>query len=175
MTAAERLNTTLAGGDRRSLGRAAEALALVRANPVRLSELVELLWDSDAVIRMRAADCLEKLSLDPAFSVAPYKAELLRLMAETQQPELRWHLALMASRLGLTAPEAQLAAQILESYLEDRSSIVKTCAMQGLWELSEHDSAMRNRVIDLLRQLTRTGTAAMRARGRKLLRLSNSS
>jgi len=163
----------LLGGDRRSLGHAAEALAQVRAHPDRLRELVELLWDADPVIPMRAADCLEKLSLDTAFPLTQYKAELLGLMAETTQQELRWHLALMAPRLSLTTKETQRATQILEAYLEDRSSIVKTCAMQGLWDLSGSDPAMRTRVVDLIRDLTRTGTPAMRARGRKLLSSSS--
>jgi hypothetical protein len=159
----------LTGGDRRSLGRAAEALDLVRTKPQRLGELVHLLWDSDPVVRMRAADCLEKLSLEQEFDLSRYSAELLGLMSESSQSEVRWHLALMAPRLRLSVVEIPRAAAILEGYLEDRSSIVKTCAMQGLWELSLQDSGLRSRVLELVRQAARDGTAAMRARGRKLL------
>lgn len=169
MKRVESARTMLAGGDRRSLGRAAEVLELARAQPEQLGELVELLWDSDAVVRMRAADCLEKLSLEPEFDLSSYGAELLGLMSESSQFEVRWHLALMAPRLRLSAAEIRRAAGILEEYLEDRSSIVKTCAMQGLWELSLRDAGLRSRVIELVRQAARNGTAAMRARGRKLL------
>lgn len=169
MHGSQSIQKKLTGGDRRSLGRAGEVLELMRAEPGRVGELVQLLWDSDAVVRMRAADCLEKLSLEPQFDLRSYSAELLGLMAESLQSEVRWHLALMAPRLQLRGVEIRRAAAILEGYLEDRSSIVKTCAMQGLWELSLQDSGLRSQVIELVRQAARNGTAAMQARARKLL------
>jgi hypothetical protein len=58
----------------------------------------------------------------------------------------------------------------LQTYLEDRSSIAKTCAMQGLAELTRQDTSLLEEVLDLLRILSRSGTPAMRARGRILLR-----
>jgi len=118
---------------------------------------------------MRAADALEKLSRDSARYSEPFKAELLGWMAETTQQELRWHLALIVPRLKLTPAERSRAAESLQLYLSDRSSIVKTCAMQGLWDLSREDAALRASVTDTIRELTRTGTAATKARGRKLL------
>jgi hypothetical protein len=54
-------------------------------------------------------------------------------------------------------------------YLEDRSSIVKTSALQGLADLAQHDSSLRPKVIELLRESTRNGTPAMKARSRKVL------
>ena len=132
----------LSGGDRRSLGWATEVLGLLRERPDRVGELVELLWDSDAVVRMRAADVLEKLSRDSAGWLEPFKAELLGLMAEAEQQELRWHLAAIVPRLGLTLAERFRAVRSLEGYLDDRSSIVKTFAMQGLWELSADDAGL---------------------------------
>jgi hypothetical protein len=53
--------------------------------------------------------------------------------------------------------------------LQDRSSIVKTCALQALAELAVDDSSIRHEVTELLRQSTRNGTPAMKARSRKLL------
>jgi len=160
----------LSGGDRRSIGRAGEAAALALEQPERLSALLELLWDSDQIVRMRAADALEKVSRERIDLLQAYKGELLGLMAETQQQEMRWHLAAIVPRLELSAGERNRAAKNFQTYLQDRSSIVKTYAMQGLWELSRRDGAMRTGVVELIRELTRTGTAAMRARGRKLLR-----
>ena len=55
------------------------------------------------------------------------------------------------------------------AYLGDRSSIVKTFAMQGLAGLAMQDPEMKPEVVEQIRVLTRTGTAAMKARGRKLL------
>jgi hypothetical protein len=70
----------------------------------------------------------------------------------------------------LTPTERELAVAILLEYLEDRSSIVRTFAMQGLAEFAVQDERLRARVIPILEKLTSTGSPAMRARGRKLLK-----
>jgi hypothetical protein len=57
----------------------------------------------------------------------------------------------------------------LKSYLEDRSSIVKTLALQGLAELAQDDAGIRFEVVEILHEATRSGTPAMKARARKLL------
>jgi hypothetical protein len=91
-------------------------------------------------------------------------------MAEAQQNKLRWNLALSISRLDMSVGEARRVAATLLTYLEDTSSIVKTAAMQGLADLTRHDPSLLPEVLDLLRILSRSGTPAMRARGRILLR-----
>ena len=62
------------------------------------------------------------------------------------------------------------AYAILEIYLRDESRpIVKTFAMQALVELAEKDAPQRARVRRRIEALVRTGSPAMKARGRKLL------
>jgi hypothetical protein len=157
-------------GDRRSIGRSNAAAALVLEHPGAARQLVRALWDADYVVRMRAADALEKASLQKPKLLNRFKAELLGLLSEATQQELRWHLALMVPRLPLTPAERLRAAADLRRYLADRSSIVKTCALQGLAELAEQQNSLRAEVLDLLRTSTRSGTAAMRARSRNLLK-----
>lgn len=99
----------------------------------------------------------------------PYKKELLGLLAESQQQEMRWHLAVMVPRLTLNARERQAAVSSLNSYLQDRSSIVKTFALQGLADLAQNEPSLRSKVLEILREATRNGTPAMKARSRKLL------
>lgn len=127
------------------------------------------LWSEDALVRIRAADAAEKVTRDRRELLQPYKKELFGLMADAEEKELRWHLAAMVPRLSLSAKERQLAASLLNGYLEDRSSIVRTFAIQGLADLAEHDASMRPAMIELLREAARCGTPAMRARSRKLL------
>jgi hypothetical protein len=164
------LRRLLQGGDRRSLGRAEEALAIVRRDPRKIGALMKCLWDSDPCIAMRAADVMEKISRERVPFLRRYKRELLGLAAETTQQELRWHLAVTIPRLQLTVAECERFAAILQNYLDDRSSIVKTFAMQGLFDLTGQNPNMREQVTELIRSLSRTGTAAMRARGRHLLK-----
>jgi hypothetical protein len=90
-------------------------------------------------------------------------------MSEAEEQELRWHLAVMVPRLPLSGKERRLTAALLNKYLEDRSSIVKTFALQGLADLARDDASIRAEVVETLRESVRSGTAAMKARGRKLL------
>ena len=159
----------LQGGDRRTIGRSDEVAAMVAEAPELFPELIAGLWSEDPLVRMRAADAAEKVTRKNCELLEPYKGELLGLMAETEQQELRWHLAAMVPRLALNAKQRNLATALLVGYLEDRSSIVKTSALQGLADLAQDDPSIRPGVIEILREATRTGTAAMKARGRKLL------
>jgi len=165
-----RLSAMLAGGDRRSIGAADSVAALVLAEPQRFKELLLCLWNDDPVIRMRAADALEKISRAAPELLHPHKAEILGLADESQQIELQWHLAQMFSRLKLTATERRRAVARLTEYLQSRSSIVKTFALQGLYELARQDDQLQSEVAELLEEALRHGTAAMKARARSLLR-----
>lgn len=166
-----RLLIQLQGGDRRSTGRANEVASLVLKHSKGFHELIKCLWDDDPVVRMRAADAAEKVSAKQPRLLDRHKPELLGLLAETEQIELRWHLALMVPRLRLSATERQRAAAALQRYLDDRSSIVKTFALQGLADLARNDLALQGKVKQLLEVALQSGTPAMKARARKLLKL----
>ena len=161
----DEIRVLLAGGDRRSIGNSNQVAALVVARPEQFRSLIECLWNADPVVRIRAADAAEKATRQNQSLLQPYKRELLGLLAEKTEKEMRWHLAAIIPRLQLTVPERQRAVAALQGYMADSSSIVKTFAMQGLAELASGDPA----ITEQIRILTRTGTPAMRARGRKLL------
>ena len=169
MCTKDQMRLMLSGGDRRSIGRVAEVVALIERWPETTSCLVGCLWDEDSRVCMRAADALEKISRKQMFLLESHTASLLGLLAETTQQEVKWHLAVILPRLQLTDSECRRVADILQSYLADKSSIVRTFAMQGLVDLTGQCSSLHPTVTDLIRTFTRTGTPAMRARGRKLL------
>jgi len=159
----------LRGGDRRSIGNANQVAAEVQREPKRFAELIECLWSDDPVVRMRAADAAEKVSLHKPRLLQPFKAELLGLADETRQAELRWHLALMLPRLSLTPSERERVRERFRDYLNDRSSLVKTSAIQALAELAKGNATREAEVVELLKETSRKGTPAMRARSRILL------
>jgi len=101
---------------------------------------------------------LRKLSGSAVNSCSLTKKELLGLMTEAREQELRWHLVVMVPRLLLNAKERQVAIASLESYLEDRSSIVRTFALQGLADLARGDAGIRDRVVEILREAGRNGS-----------------
>jgi hypothetical protein len=133
------------------------------------AQLVRALHDADPIVRMRAADALEKVSVTHPELVRPHKRMLLSLARRATQQELRWHLAQLIPRLPLTARQRHGAAAVLQAYVRDRSAIVRTFAMQALADLASVDAGLRPGIAAQLRRLTSTGTPAMRARGRRLL------
>jgi hypothetical protein len=159
----------LAGGDRRSIGNANRVSALVLANTKLLAPLVRCMWSSNPVVCMRAADALEKVSVKRASLLQPFVPELLGLADETLQPEMRWHLALMLPRLQLNRRQRLRLFARLREYLGDRSSIVKTVALQGLLDLAGEDRALAQEAEGYLEHALGAGTPAMKARARKLL------
>jgi hypothetical protein len=127
-------------------------------------------WSDDPLVRMRAADATEKVTRKNPDLLIPYKMKLLKLLPDAEQQELRWHLAALVPRLPLSRRQRYLAASALRLYLQDQSSIVKTCALQALADLAEDEPTMRPEVKKLLCQSLRNGTPAMKARSRRLLR-----
>ena len=99
----------LQGGDRRMIGRSDKVAAMVCKTPELFPELIAGLWSEDPPVRMRAADAAEKVTRKKSELLQPYKKELLGLMAETDQRELRWHLAAMVPRLLLNSKERRVA------------------------------------------------------------------
>jgi HEAT repeat protein len=160
----------LGGGDRRSIGKSNQVAKLILSEPKRFSELIECLWNEDPIVRLRAADAAEKITVSRPELLKPYKRELLGLLAEAEQIELRWHLAMMVPRLMLSRAESGRASAILRRYLEGRSSIVKTLALQGLVDLAGQNPSLGDAAREALEESLRAGTAAMRARARKLLK-----
>lgn len=166
----ETIRGMLAAGGPLAAGRACEVAALILAHARKAPQLIECLWDEDPGAANRAADALERATCHRPSLAQPWKDSLLGLLPEAGQIKLRWNLALIVPRLELTVPECRRAAATLRTWLEDRSSIVKTCAMHGLAELTRQDPAMLPEALDMLRILARSGTPAQRARGRILLR-----
>jgi len=170
MTSSNKLLNKLSGGDRRSIGQSNKVASLVLKRPSLFPQLMQGLWNSDPLIRMRAADAVEKVSLHKPNLLEPFKAKILQMLDEATQQELRWHLAQIIPRLRLSKKDRTRAVSALRLYLDDQSSIVKTFAMQAMADIANTNEKLVPEIRELLTSLTKQGTAAMRARGRKLLR-----
>ena len=75
----------------------------------------------------------------------------------------------MLPRIKLTKAERKRVFELLLTYLEDKSRIVKTSTMQALAEVAIQDNSYLIKVQELLKNLTKEGSPAMKARGKKLL------
>lgn len=170
MPTSETIRRMLEPGRRLEPGRVWEVVELIEGRPGKLGQLIECLWDDNPAIASRAADALERATRDRPAVAQRWKDELLGLMAETTEKKVRWNLALLVPRLKLTVPECRRAAEVLNTYLDDPSSIVKTAALHGMADLTRQDPESLPDVLDLLRMSGRSGTPAMRARSRILLK-----
>jgi hypothetical protein len=160
----------LEGGDRRSIGRVDEVISDVLEDPDLFDELFMSILSEDEVVRMRAADAVEKITVDQPELLQPYKDILLDEISASEQQEVRWHWAQMIPRLVLAADERQQALDILIGYLDDKSNIVKTFAMQALVDLARDDHELSPLVRPVVEEAIRSGSPAMKSRGRKLIK-----
>src|SRR5438552_15414595 len=104
----------LKGGDRRSIGRSNEVKKLVLRQPGRMAELFKCLWNEDPVVRMRAADAAEKITVSRAELLNYCKQELLGLLDEAEQIESILHLVLTVPRVSLCGLERSCTVKALQ-------------------------------------------------------------
>jgi hypothetical protein len=146
-----KLLADLSGGDRRSIGKS--------------NLVVGMVLD----VRMRCADVAEKISAVHPDWLSSHKKTLFGLAAKSAEKELRWHLAQMLPRLNLDRKERRKSVEIMQVYLSDQSSIVKTFAMQALADFAINDVTLRRKLLPQFEEFAQNGSPAMRARARKLI------
>lgn len=107
------VHALLTGGDPRSLRNATAVVEAASRNPARLAELVQCVFSTDEIIRMRASDALEKVCrYDPGL-VQPFVPRLLGEMSRIEQPSVQWHLAQILTEVRLEEAEQAQAITIL--------------------------------------------------------------
>lgn len=161
---------TLSGTDRRSVGEADHVALRVLEQPELIGILFQGLETTDPVLRMRCADAIEKVTAQRPELLLPFKQYILQQLVTIDQQEVRWHVAPMLARLPLTTDEANTVVALLLSFTTDHSSIVKTMAMQALADIARRSPRLLPEIRLHIEELSVTGTPAMKARGRKLLK-----
>ena len=153
-----------------SIGRVNEVILDVQQDPSLFPELIFGMVDPDPATSARAADAVEKLTRDYPDWLAPYKEFLLEEASFSERQKVCWSLALMFGRLPLNASERRHVLDILSVWLDHKGSVLRTCAMQGMADQAEQDRSLLPEVLPVIISCTDTGTPAMRARGRKLIK-----
>jgi hypothetical protein len=164
------LTARLSGGDRRSSGAAAAVAAGAVADPSLVPVLAALLRHGDPLIRMRAADALERVSRERPDAIAPFAATLVREIGLHPQQVIRWHVALMLPRLGLTGSLRGDAVALARAYLADRSRIVVAEAMTALAFFARDDPALREWLVPELERFAAGDVPSARSRAKRLLK-----
>ena len=112
----------LTGSDRRSIGKSNPVVTQVLKNPRLFRVVFEGMLDADPIVRMRCADATEKITAQRPELLRPCKRTLIQSVAKIEQPEVRWHVAQMFSRLALTPCEHRAVVAILREDLTTRAA-----------------------------------------------------
>ncbi len=143
--------------------------AFGRGGAAVCGELVRGLRDGDKGVVERAARTLKKVSERDAGALYAWRKALLKEALRAVDVRVQWNLSIVLGRLPLKGSDKALAVELMFERLGDASGLNRTMAMQALMDLSEGDAGLRARVLVIVREAMEGGTAAMRARARKLL------
>lgn len=123
-----------AGGKANSLGRSGEVLEVVLNSRSLLNELYDCLFDDDAWVRMRAADCLEKVCREHPRWIEPFIDRMFDELAASSQPSIQWHLAQIFAEVKLSKSQQEKATAWLKNVLASATVdwIVSVNAMKTL-------------------------------------------
>ena len=160
----------LAGGKRGSLGEAGQVALEALDHHGYVKEMVAGLILPDPVLTARCAHVIMFVAQKKPQLVQPYKRSLLDAMSRCDQWEIRLELSKAITQLQLTADEIADLVGVFKAYLDAPQSFVRTGALQGLADLARKDADLVPMTQNLLAHYVNSGTAAMRARARKLLK-----
>jgi len=162
------LRRLLVGGDRRSIARSNEALALLRADPARIVELVRLADDSDRLVVMRAVDLTEKLAHEHPDWIQPHRKLFIGPLAEHPSWEIRLQIARALPLLRWTPAERKRVVAILLGYAAHPQKFVKAWSVDSLSRLAMGDTALMRLVEELVGNLEQSASPALRSRARQI-------
>ncbi len=163
----------LRGGDLRSIGRSNEVAGDIEKNVSLFETVFRGLYDSEPIVRMRSADVIEKVTQSRPELLLNHKKEIISILRNETQQEVCWHIAQMIPRLKYTPEEEKEIVDGLNKYLSHKSKIVRVFALEALTDLAEKNKAIVKEVINTIRLHVETGSPAIQARGRKLLKRLN--
>jgi len=159
----------LQGGDLRSIGESNRIGSLIK-NQEDFDELFELLFHTDRKVAMRAADSVEKITSKYPNYLVHHKKEILKFFDNANNIEMKWHLALIVSRLRLNDNEVGFVWQVLTRWANNprESKIVRVNSIQGLFNLLQQHGELEKDFQLTLDQVQREKIPSINARLRKL-------
>ncbi len=165
------LDMLAVGGKSNSLGRANEVVGLVLNDKARLEELYGCVFDSDAWVRMRAIDSIEKICRVHPTWIKPYIDRFQDELVASTQPSVQWHLAEMFGEVDLNDKQRNYAITWLEQLLssEDIDWIVAANAMKTLFKFTNDGSFSKAKMVSLLKTQQNHKSNAVIKRANKFL------
>ena len=156
----------LSGGDLRSDGAADQAAEAVLQHPDLITDLIAGLDSTDAVIRGRTADALEKVSRTKPELVIGRLTALLSLLKEDPVPMVRMHAAMI---LGHFAGYPEFTDKIIPellSALDDASVFAKSWAIVSLCIYARKYPHQRRKITQKIASLSTDPSVAIQTKVR---------
>jgi hypothetical protein len=159
----------LRGEDLRSITGSNEVVKRIQSQG-DFDRLFKLLQSQDQLVVMRAADAIEKITLKRPEYLRTHKMELLSLMKSVGHIELKWHLALLSSRIDWNTRDLKFVCNLLTQWASDKeeSKIVRVNSLQGLSELSKRNPKIESALNNLMLKLCKEDIPSLNARIKKL-------
>lgn len=164
-----RFEKMLSGGDLRSIGQSNSVAAKVKTQN-DFDELFKFLFHTDRLVVMRAADAMEKITINNPHYLTGHKQAILALYNAAKDKELKWHLALLLPRLQLNGNEMGKAWNTLTKWAKDKtnSRIVRVNSIHGLWELSNQQNNLVHDFKLTLLEVEKENISSLNARIRRI-------
>ena len=160
----------LKGGDLRSIGRADEVVSDVQKDQSLFTEVFRGFYHDDPIVRMRSADAVEKITRTNPELLSGFEKAIIKELSQIEQQEVCWHVVLLLPRLSYTKEQENEIIEILMRYLSHKSKIVNVNAMEALAMLAIKNHMLRRDVKNTIKSKIASGSPAVQARGRKLLK-----
>ena len=158
------------GGDLRSIGKSNDVVIEIKKKPSLIDDVFGGLNSDDPVLKARCADVIEKATRGNPELLTGHKKQIISMLKTESRQEVCWHLAQLIPRLQYTSSEEFEIFEVLKRFLSHKSKIVRVCAMESMVDLTERNHALLNEVTRIIRLQVNTGSPAVQARGRNLLK-----
>ena len=139
----------LSGGDLRSEGNSEKVANMIAKNNELMKYLKIGLKNEDKLIRGRVCMTLEIISRTHPDLINELIEDLIDLTTIDKTPQLRWHIAEIIPNIDLSLNEKKAFLPIMFDYLDDKSKIVKYCAIQAVGHLENNN---KNKIIKKINQ-----------------------
>lgn len=165
----DEIREILSGGNRTSVGRAAEVVAQALDSTPVLDAVYQLFFDNDPVIVMRSSYVAMRVAEQKPESVLAYLPELMSNLKSYKQQEIRWHIPQLLMHVSLTDSDRKLAYEVLMFWAEtDPSKIVAYYSLPTAAKFATEDQTLMTDFVPRLRVLSNSGAKSVSNRCKKI-------
>jgi len=155
-------------GDRKEIGKAADITSIIIETPALMSNLIDCVVNGDETVRSHAAHALMQLAHTHIDLLHPQAHRLLDELLPLPQWEIQEQLSKFLPKLHLSDSQTQRVIHHLHKNLSHKSAIVRTCALQALFDFSQADKTLKISIKTIINRAMKHGPKSLQARARKL-------